>query len=138
MTLMRLILFVIFSAASPILASDDSPDLAALLWQARPVVIFADSEADPRFVQQVRILESAKIALDDRDVIVLTDTDPQTLSALRKKLRPRGFMFVLIDKDGQIKYRKPNPVPADELIRFIDRMPSRKQEISNKTGILDK
>lgn len=138
MSSMRLILVFLIGAASPLLASEDSPDLASLLWKARPVIIFADAEADPRFVHQLNMLESEKEALEARDVFIMTDTDPQTLSELREKLRPRGFMFVLIDKDGQVKYRKPNPVPANELIRLIDRMPSRKQELSNESGILDK
>lgn len=134
---MRLILIFLLSAGMQASAAEDSPDLASLLWRARPVLIFADSTADPRFQLQIKMLQSEESALNERDVLVMLDTDPQTLSELRKKFRPRGFMFVLIDKDGQIKYRKPNPVPADELVRLIDRMPSRKQEISNKTGLVD-
>ena len=36
--------------------------------------------------------------LIDRDVVVIADTDPAARSAIRTKLRPRGFMLVLIAK----------------------------------------
>ena len=65
----------------------------------------------------------------ERDVVVITDTDPEGRSALRKKLRPRGFMLTLIGKDGGVKLRKPFPWDVRELTRQIDKMPIRRQEI---------
>jgi len=103
--------------------------LADLLWEARPVVVFADSERDPRFSQQLEMLEGDIEQLEARDVVILTDTDPSTLSALRKKLRPRGFMLVLIGKDGNVALRKPAPLTAREIIRTIDKMPLRLEEL---------
>ncbi len=67
--------------------------------------------------------------LIERDVILITDTDPSAASEIRTKLRPRGFMLVLIGKDGQIKLRKPLPWTVRELSRSIDKMPIRLQEI---------
>lgn len=67
-----------------------------------------------------------------RDVIILTDTDPSAQSALRTRLRPRGFMMVLIGKDGQIELRKPQPWDIREITRSIDKMPLRQQEIEDR------
>ena len=69
-----------------------------------------------------------------RDVVVFVDTDPKARSALRKKLRPRGFMLAIIGKDGQIKLRKPLPWDVRELTRSIDKMPLRRQEIDEARG----
>ena len=64
--------------------------------------------------------------------MILTDTDPNELSDLREKLRPRGFMLVLIGKDGDVKLRKPFPWSVRELSRAIDKMPMRQQEIRDR------
>ena len=71
-------------------------------------------------------------ALQERDIIVLIDTDPNLSSSLRKKLRPHGFAFILIGKDGQVKLRKPSPWNIREIARVIDKMPIRQQEITRK------
>ena len=68
----------------------------------------------------------------DRDVIVLTDTDPAAQSPIRQKLRPRGFMMVLIGKDGGVKLRKPLPWTVREISRSIDKMPMRLQEVEDR------
>ena len=107
------------------------PTLDELLWVARPVVVFADTPNDPRFTQQLRMLEDRAEELAARDAVILVDTDPGTLGPLRRELRPRGFGVVLIDKDGTVVRRHPNPISARELINQIDRLPSRRQEIGS-------
>ncbi|MGB1208416.1 MAG: DUF4174 domain-containing protein [Paracoccaceae bacterium] len=104
-------------------------DIADYLWTHRPLVVFADSPADPRFVEQMTLLQAGAADLLERDVIVITDTAPAEPSALRQKLRPRGFSLVLIGKDGSVKLRKPLPWDVRELRRSIDKMPMRQQEI---------
>lgn len=106
--------------------------LEPFLWVNRPIIVFADSPADPRFVQQMQFLTREIDELVDRDVIVLTDTNPDVLSPLREKLRPRGFMMVLIGKDGAVKLRKPLPWSVREISRTIDKMPMRQQEIRDR------
>ena len=103
--------------------------LDAFRWVARPIVIFADSPFDPAFQEQMELIESRFAELAERDVIVIADSDPAARSDLRETLRPRGFMLVLIGKDGQIKLRKPAPWDVRELSRSIDKMPLRRQEI---------
>ena len=65
-------------------------------------------------------------------MVVITDTDPDAKSALRTKLRPRGFMLVLIGKDGGVKLRKPAPWDVRELTRVIDKTPERQQEVRDR------
>ena len=98
-------------------------------WVARPVVVFADSPADPRFVRQMEAIRDREAALADRDVVVLTDTDPAARSDLRRELRPRGFMLAVIAKDGTLITRKPLPWDAEQVLRSIDKQPLRQQEV---------
>lgn len=107
-------------------------DLAELQWVARPVVVFANSPNDPAFVDQMAELADDLPPLIERDVILIIDTDPATPSALRTKLRPRGFMLVLMGKDGEVKLRKPLPWTVRELSRSIDKMPMRQREIGRE------
>lgn len=104
-------------------------DLGAFLWIARPVIVFADSPADPAFRQQLDLLEADLNALAERDVIIITDTSPDMRSELRTEFRPRGFMLTLVGKDGDVKLRKPFPWHVRELTRSIDKMPLRQQEM---------
>ena len=116
--------------------SAEDVTLEEFLWLKRPVVVFADSPADPRYVQQMQYLMSELNALDVRDVVIITDTDPSTRTSVRRALRPRGFMLAIIDKDGQVKQRKPLPFSVREISRAIDKMPTRQQEINDRTDVL--
>jgi hypothetical protein len=113
-------------------ASAEQPDLDSLQWVARPLVVFADSANDPKFVQQMALLEADPQALAERLVVVLTDTDPAANGPLRQRLRPRGFGLVLLDTDGRVAHRRPLPVSVRELSNMIDRMPSRRQETGSR------
>ena len=106
--------------------------LDEFLWLKRPLVIFADSPEDPRFVQQMEYINSRPEDLITRDVVVIIDTTPQARSPIREALRPRGFALVLIGKDGQIYLRKPLPWHVREIVRSIDKMPIRKQELADR------
>src|SRR6056297_3652912 len=79
-------------ADPPIIMSGESVDLNEFKWIKRPLIVFADSPADPRYVRQMKYITDRVEDLEDRDVVVLTDTDPAQDSALRERLHPRGFM----------------------------------------------
>lgn len=117
-----------------IILSGESLDLTEFLWIKRPLVVFADSPADPRYVQQMDFITQRLEDLAERDVIVLTDTSPDAQSDLRTTLRPRGFMIALIGKDGEIYLRKPLPWSVREITRAIDKLPMRQQEIRDRRG----
>lgn len=133
-------LAVMMALSAPLaMAAEEAPDLMVIeagehtlseyLWQARPLVIFADSPNDPRFVEQMGLIAERPGDLVERDVIVITDTDPEARSAIRQALRPRGFDLVLIGKDGERYLRKPFPWDVRELSRSIDKMPIRRREV---------
>ena len=105
--------------------------LSDFLWTHRPIIVLADSPDDPRFVKQMSLLKADLSELAERNAIILTDTDPSLKSALREQLRPRGFMLVLIGKDGGVKLRKPFPWNVREISRVIDKMPMRRQEVND-------
>ena len=98
-------------------------------WIARPIVVFAETERNPDFQRQVALLEARPEELVIRDVVVIVDADPSANSVWRQKLRPRGFMLAVLDKDGQIELRKPAPWDVREITRSIDKMPLRQREI---------
>lgn len=109
-------------------------DLSEFKWTKRPVIVFADSEDDPAFIEQMRLLARQADDLEARDVVVIIDTDPEARSAIRLKMRPRGFMLTLVGKDGGIKLRKPFPWHVREITRSIDKMPMRQREIREENG----
>lgn len=115
--------------------SADEAQPADFLWQARPLVIFADTAADPSFIEQLAAVNRDPRALLARDVVVITDTDPQAGSVWRRQLRPEGFSLVLLDKDGQVKQRKPAPRSVREITRAIDKFPLRRQEIGRAGAV---
>lgn len=133
--------FAVF-AATAVLAQDeggtsfddlifnaDEINLSELMWIKRSIVVFADTPADPRFIEQMEYLRSRPEALTSRDVVVITDTDPAARSEFRRKLRPRGFGLVLMGKDGEIYLRKPAPWHVREIVRSIDKLPARQREM---------
>ncbi|MCF3974641.1 DUF4174 domain-containing protein [Paracoccus salsus] len=99
------------------------------LWNARPVVVFADSPEDPAFRQQMQALREQPRVLAERDVVVIIDADPAAASTWRRQMHPRGFSLVVMDKDGQVKLRKPLPWDVREISRAIDKFPLRRQEV---------
>ena len=107
----------------------ESVDLNDFLWVARPLIVFADSPNDPRFAEQLELIERRVEPLLERDVVVILDSDRSSDSELRRQLRPRGFMLVIMGKDGEVELRKPAPWNVREITRTIDKMPLRQQEI---------
>lgn len=106
--------------------------LSEFQWRKRPVLVFADSPQDPNFIRQLELISRDLPALAERDVIVITDTDPAAMSAARTRFRPRGFGIVLMDKDGVTTLRKPLPWDVREIGRAIDKWPLRRQEILDR------
>jgi hypothetical protein len=138
-----LALAISFLTALPVMAQDteialdirpaDEVVLDDFLWLNRLIVVFANTERDPSFREQMELLADRPVDLIDRDVIIVTDTNPSEPSDLRQKLRPRGFGFVLIDKDGVVKLRKPAPWHVREIVRSIDKTELRQQEVRDAT-----
>lgn len=98
-------------------------------WLARPIIVFADTPADPRFIEQMELLTQRADALLERDVVILFDTDPDARSEIRTALRPRGFSIVIMGKDGTVGMRRPNPRDVREIVRAIDNFQLRQEEL---------
>ncbi len=98
-------------------------------WIARPIIVFADTPADPRFREQLQLLAARPEPLLERDVVIIIDTDPAARSAIRTALRPRGFALVVMQKDGNVGFRRPAPRDVREIIRGIDNFSFRQEEL---------
>lgn len=131
-------LYTVFFAAAlafPSLAEGFGPlpasevVFADQLYVTRPLVIFADSPNDPNFIRQMDLLTEGYPTLEERDVVVVTDTDPAARSEWRQELRPRGFSLVIVDKDLKPVIRKPSPWTVREIAAAIDKLPTRRQEV---------
>ena len=112
---------------APIDAADVS--LQDFLWTARPIIIFADTPADPRFREQLQLLADRPDPLLERDVVIIVDTDPAARSSIRTELRPRGFALVVMQKDGTVGFRRPSPRDVREIVRGIDNFSFRQEEM---------
>ena len=114
----------------------DQVVLADQEYLKRPLVVFADSPDDPAYIRQMDLLARAYPELEERDVILITDTDPAAKSEWRQKLRPRGFSLVIMDKDLKSVIRKPLPWDVREISHAIDKLPLRLQEmlVENPAG----
>ena len=108
---------------------DEAGDLAQYRWTHRPVLIFANSETEPAYVEQRAALEAAVDGLVERDIVVLSDTDPAGQGPLRRLFGAEGFEVLLIGKDGEVKLRQAEPLSVDALFVVIDAMPMRRQEM---------
>ena len=117
-------------AEEPALIPVPATEVAEDEWRylRRPVIIFADTPHDPNFIRQMEMLPRVLDALALRDVLLVTDTDPAAGSDLRKRLRPRGFSLVIMDKDWGSAIRKPLPWDGREIVNAIDRMPIARSE----------
>ena len=136
MTRLILALAIAAGASSIALANEvEEPDLDALKWVARPIVVFADAPQDPRLVHQLAEFEGDMAELEARDVEIIVDTAPGEKTPLRTRFHPRDFNVILIDKDGTVIYRKPDPVTVSEIIRLIDRTPIRRQELEAQRNL---
>ena len=127
---MRIFILSIFLIIPSAYASEDTldityvetnTDIKDLIWEKRPVLVFSNSHLDPNLKQQIKMFGSDPNALSSRDVKVFVDDKPKPNSNLRKRFRPKGFLIILIGKDGQIKLRKNSPWSARELTRIIDK-----------------
>lgn len=104
-------------------------NLSDFLWTHRAIVIFADTPADPRFQEQLAMLADRPVPLLERDVVIIVDTDPEAASEIRQELRPRGFMLVVMTKDGAVGFRRPSPRDVREITRAIDNFQIRQEEL---------
>lgn len=103
--------------------------LDGLRWQARPVVVFAPSAADPRLADQAARFAAERSGLGERHMVVLTVTDAADPLRRRLGVTGEGFRVLLVGKDGHVAGRWSAPVDPDTLFALIDKMPMRRDEM---------
>lgn len=104
-------------------------DVREFIWVRRLIVVMADTPDDPQFNRQLDALRDREMEFVARDAVVIFDAHPEDRSPLRQVLRPRGFMTAILDKDGEVKARRPALRSGRELMAVIDRFPTRRQEM---------
>ncbi|WP_341862277.1 DUF4174 domain-containing protein [Gymnodinialimonas sp. 57CJ19] len=140
MTLFRTLLLALLSLTPATVLAQEAFDpleprsaegltLDEFQWVARPIIVFADTPADPRFIEQMELLANRPDALLERDVVILFDTAPDARSDIRLALRPRGFSIVVLGKDGTVGLRRPAVRDVREIIRAIDNFQLRQEEL---------
>ena len=132
-----LVASLIALTSSQVLAMDSLSDLS---WKNRVVLVFGTAD-DQKVTRQVKVLETQKGELEERDMVVIfvsrekaatvygnaTGLDP---AKLRKdaKVEDDSFHVVLVGKDGGIKLHSEKVVGDVEMFDLIDRMPMRRAE----------
>ncbi len=139
----RLYLLIAFVALTIMPASANS--LAALQWEKRPLLLFAQSRSDAGLDKQMELLRERRPDLAERDMLVLVTQGTQdTIAAigytalpggtardLRERFKPgsKGMTVILVGKDGAEKGRWSQVVDPDEIFALIDAMPMRLNEM---------
>ncbi len=116
------------------------------LWQNRVVLLFSPSADNAAFEKQNAMLNNAKDALAERDIIVWRIIHHQSVSVNGEHKVHLGTppfyeyfdipndsaTLILLGKDGGEKLRETLPVSNDALFSLIDSMPMRAKEINAK------
>ena len=122
------------SAATNGVVTDER--LASLRDSKRVLLVFAPSEADPRWQRQKELWKDAADAFADRDIVTLLALEhPSQRSdevARRYGAGTNDFLVVLIGKDGHQAFRGADPVTALDLEERIDAMPMRRDEVRRR------
>jgi hypothetical protein len=123
-------------AAAAVLAGV-SPSVSAMKWKRRVLLVCAADEANPALSQQRRVIAHWRAAAEERDLTVVEIVGDKVIGAsdTAKTLRRRyslpthAFAVILIGKDGGIKLRRAQAIPAGTLEETIDAMPMRRAEV---------
>ncbi|MBV9224186.1 MAG: DUF4174 domain-containing protein [Acidobacteriaceae bacterium] len=112
-----------------------TPDLNALRWNNRVLLLFAPSTNNDQIIQQKQMLDSHSAGLDERDLKVFEITgSSQADEQLRGRFHVKAdsFAVVLVGKDGSQKLKRSQPTDPEEVFKLIDSMPMRKEEMRQK------
>lgn len=115
----------------------------------RLLLIFAPSTSDERYMEQERLLADEESGLEDRDLLLLriledgtgaAAGEPVPAEAAASARREHGvedgrFAVALVGRDGGVKFRADEPVPATEIFGRIDAMPMRRREMRERDGV---
>ena len=123
--------------AAVVLAGLATPAVAG---STRPLYVFAPSAGDGRLAEQRSINAASSGGYRERDMtvtVVAGDSvsgSSRSAAALRSRfgVGPGQFRVILVGKDGGVKLSSGSPVAAGTLLRLIDSMPMRAQEMRER------
>ena len=143
-----LVMLFLAAGAALLPARAQATELSDYLWQARPLLVFAPTDSDPRFVETMGRIESSRCEFADRDMVLgrIVAEGTSTLggqaigAGQAQRLRSQfgvganGFAVVLIGKDGGQKLRVNDVPDLATVYAVIDGMPMRGREMSADPG----
>lgn len=114
----------------------------------RLLLVFAPSASGERYAEQERLFAGKEVDFEDRDLLLIRLLEdgngdaaggPVTAEAAASARQEYGvedgrFAVALVGKDGGVKIRADEPVPASEIFGRIDAMPMRRREIRERGG----
>jgi len=114
-------------------------------WKNRVLVILADADNE-KGSRQENLLLAERDGLSERDLVVLRVREGSVFAifgagenldadSLRSDLDEQDaahFAAILVGKDGSVKLRAIEPLPAEELFATIDSMPMRAAEATRQ------
>lgn len=126
----------------------DQLDLDAYRGRNRVLLVFAPSSADDVFGRQQRDIDNYLAACHERDLVSIRLFDAeigfagdlpltQTVTMQMRKrfdVLPGAFALFLIGKDGNVKLRADQQTPMSEILKLIDSMPLRQEEMQRPGG----
>jgi hypothetical protein len=145
-------LFTLFFLAGMMVSSasgenQDRVDLSVYQWRNRLLVLFAPSQDDQVYQSFKEQLERRAQEIRDRDLLIfhvfeggesrLDDLplNKEQVRSLRKRLSIKMGQgkWILIGKDGEVKFQGELPVGLSDIFSIIDAMPMRQQEIRERS-----
>lgn len=139
---------VLFALTTPAMADDSDSPLTADRGQARPVIVIANSSADPALVKLLAALKEPanEKAFKERNMVLYTvvntigkrdgkDLDPQSTMALIRALKlgaSAQAKVILVGKDGEKKLEHAGPIEPQTLFETVDKMPMAEQEAAKR------
>lgn len=119
-----------------LLMVQDLNPLRKYQWKKRVVLYMATSETVSEFIQQNKILQEDTAGIRDRDIVIYQESgnsgSPSKILYEKYGDPDKDFTFVLIGKDGGVKWKTNSTASLEELFRRIDSMPMRQSEIRKK------
>ncbi len=139
-------LALMVALSGPAFADDTDSPLAADRGQARPLIVIANSSADPALVKLLAALKEPanEAAFKERNMVLYTvvntigqrngkDLDPQSTMALIRALKlgaSADAKVILVGKDGEKKLEHSGAIDPKQLFSAVDEMPMREREAS--------
>ena len=100
----------------------------------REIILLAEHTMDTDLLEQEKILRADAGGLAERDVMITVITPLSDKNRYAKLMKnKKGFLFILIGKDGGEKLISDNPVTLEQLFGLIDSMPMRRYEIETRS-----